>query len=201
MSRNTLPLTFLLLSIAIPGFAQPQQDEPLGDVARQLRERRENEGRKAVKVFTNDNLPEPKPGEAISSLPLPSEKPAAPTQDTSKAATPQSAEETSSKSQESTGNKIKGRDYWQEKFKAARLDVAKAKELQQLSEDELNLLQIQQVRELDQMAKDDLTAKVQAKQSEVDINKATTDAAQKALDDLNRDFKESGAPDDWSQTD
>jgi len=201
MSRNILLLTFLLLMAALPVFAQSQQEEPLGDVARQIRERKENEGRKAVKVFTNDNLPEPKSGEAISSLPLPPEKPSVPTQDISKPATPQSAEETGSKSQESANDRIKTRDYWQERFKAARLDVAKAKEHEQLSEDELNLLQIQQVRELNQGAKDDLTAQVQAKQSEVDINKTSTDAAQKTLDDLNKKFKESGAPDDWSQTD
>jgi hypothetical protein len=30
---------------------------------------------------------------------------------------------------------------------------------------------------------------------------ATTESAQKALDDLSKEFKESGAPDDWSQTD
>ena len=78
--------------------------------------------------------------------------------------------------------------------------MAKAKEQQQLAEDELNLLQIQQAREMDPNAKADLTAKVQAKQSEVDVNKATTAAAQKALDDLEKDFKDSGAPDDWSQT-
>jgi hypothetical protein len=97
--------------------------------------------------------------------------------------------------------KDKTRDYWQGKFKAARLDVAKAKEQQQLAEDELNLLQIQQAREMDTTGKADLTAKVQAKQSEVDTNKATTDAAQKVLDGLEKDFKASGAPDDWSQTD
>jgi hypothetical protein len=79
--------------------------------------------------------------------------------------------------------------------------VAKAKEHQQLSEDELNLLQIQQVRELDSMAKDALNAKVQSKQSEIDVNAAATEAAQKVLDDLSKEFKDSGAPDDWSQTD
>ncbi len=51
------------------------------------------------------------------------------------------------------------------------------------------------------MAKADLTAKVQAKQSEVDVNNSTTDAAQKVLDELNKEFKESGAPDEWSETD
>jgi hypothetical protein len=54
---------------------------------------------------------------------------------------------------------------------------------------------------LDPNAKADLTAKVQDKQSEVDVNRATTEAAQKALDDLEKAFQDSGAPDDWSQTD
>jgi len=62
------------------------------------------------------------------------------------------------------------------------------------------LLQIQQVRELDAATKQELTEKVQAKQSEVEVNQATTAAAQKALDDLEKEFKESGAPDDWSKT-
>ena len=201
MSRNSLRLAFLLLIVAMPVFAMPQQGEPLGDVARQLRAQKENEGKRAVKVFTNDNLPEPKPGEAISSLPLPPEKPVAPTASGAKPVTSQPEEETGDKSQVSTDDKIKTRDSWQDRFKAARRDVAKAKQYQQLSEDELSLLQIQQVRELDPMAKADLTAKVQAKQSEVDVNKDATAAAQKALDDLSKEFKESGAPDEWSQTD
>jgi hypothetical protein len=79
--------------------------------------------------------------------------------------------------------------------------LAKAKELQQLSEDELNLLQIQQVREIDPAVKANLTEQVQAKQSEVDVSKAATDAAQKALENLEKEFKASGAPDDWNQTD
>ena len=78
--------------------------------------------------------------------------------------------------------------------------MARAKEQEQLSEDELNLLQIQQAREMDPLTKQDLDSKVQAKQSEVDVNKAATDAAQKNLDDLAKEFKDSGAPDDWSQT-
>jgi len=200
MSRNTLLLTLLLLSVALPLFARPQQEEPLGNVARQLREQKENDTRKATKVFTNDNLPAPKPGEAISSLPLPPETPSSPGKSASKPTEPPSAEETGSTPHESEEDKVKTRDYWQEKFKAARLDVAKAKEHQQLSEDELNLLQIQQVRELDSMAKEDLTKKVQAKQSEVETNEAATDGAQKALEDLNKKFKDSEAPDDWSQT-
>ena len=200
MSRKILLGTFLLLSVALPVFALPQQQESLGDMARQLRDQKQGEP-KANKVFTNDNLPSPKFGEAISAGPQPLETPSTPEKPAAKPATPPAAGETTDKPKESTGDKQKTRDYWQEKFKAARLDVAKAKEKQQLAEDELNLLQIQQVRELDSMAKDDLTAKMQDKQSEVDTNKAATDAAQKALDDLNKEFKDTGAPDDWSQTD
>ena len=201
MRRTTLLFTILMLSAVLPLAAQPQQQESLGDLARQLREQHDKDAKKATKIFTNDNLPTPKSGEAITSQPAPSENPSTPAPTTSKPTTPPSSEETSSKPPESPEDKFKTRDYWQGKFKAARQDVAKAKEQQQLGEDELNLLQIQQVREIEPSAKADLTAKVQAKQSEVDTNKATTEAAQRALDDLEKVFKDSGAPEDWSQTD
>jgi hypothetical protein len=79
----------------------------------------------------------------------------------------------------------------------ARRNLAHAKEQQQLAEDELNLLQIQEVREIDPATKQALTAKVQAKQSDVEVVTATTAAAQKDLDDVEREFKDTGAPDDW----
>jgi hypothetical protein len=199
MGRTTLLFTVLLLTAALPLIARPQQQESLGDVARQLRDQHDKGARKATKVFTNDNLPEPKPGEAISIQATNPDTPAKGAQGSSQPAI--SPSETTGKPPESPAGKDKTRDYWQGKFKAARLDVAKAKEHQQLAEDELNLLQIQQAREMDTTGKADLTAKVQAKQSEVDTNKAATDAAQKALDDLEKDFKASGAPDDWRQTD
>ena len=204
MGRITLLFTILFLSAALPLLAQPQQQESLGDLARQLRDQKDKNAKKAIKIFTNDNLPAPIPGEAVNSQPAqpaPEEHPSTPGQTSSKPNSTPSAETTSSNQPESPEDKAKTRDYWQGKFKAARQEVAKAKELQELSEDELNLLEIQQVREIDPSAKADLTAKVQAKQSEVDVNKATTEAAQKALDDLEKVFKDSGAPDDWSQTD
>jgi hypothetical protein len=191
-----------MLSAALPIFAQPQQQESLGDLARQLRTQKEAETKKATKVYTNDNLPAPVSGEALNWLPpTPEDKPKPASTTTAQPAPSPSSEETSSKQSESPENTPKTRDDWQEKFKAARRDLAKAKEQQQLSEDELNLLQIQQVREIDPAAKAALTAQVQAKQSEVDVNSAATDAAQKDLDDLEKEFKASGVPDDWSQTD
>ncbi|MGD0227404.1 MAG: hypothetical protein ABSF71_34220 [Terriglobia bacterium] len=200
MNRLRLLFTILILSVALPLVARPQQPESLGDVARQLREQREKDAKKATKVFTNDNLPAPKPMEAVTTLNAPPESPSTPTQTASKPAGQPAPGETKSKPSESSDDKVKTRDYWQDRFRAARQDVARVKEQQQLAEDELNLLQIQQAREMDPIAKQDLDTKVQAKQSEVDINKATTDAAQKNLDDLAKEFKDSGAPEEWSQT-
>jgi hypothetical protein len=201
MGRTLLPLTIFLLSTVLPILARPQQQESLGDLARQLRAQKEAEAKKATKIYTNDNLPAPVSGEALNWLPPTPEDTSKTMPTTTESAPAAPSQETASKQSESPDNSPKTREYWQEKFKAARQDLAKAKELQQLSEDELNLLQIQQVREIDPVAKADLTAKVQAKQSEVGLNTAATDAAQNALDDLEKEFKASGAPDDWSQTD
>jgi len=201
MGRTALLFAILMLSAALPLLAQPQQQESLGDLARQLREQRDKDAKKPAKVFTNDNLPAPKPGEAVNSQPAPPQNPSTPAQTTSKSTTPPSSQEAGGKQPESPEDKAHTRDYWQGKFKAARQQAARAKEMQQLAEDELNLLQIQQVREINPNAKADLTAKVQAKQSEVDTNKAATEAAQQALADLEKAFEDSGAPEDWSRTD
>jgi hypothetical protein len=197
---NTLLVTFLCLGAALPLAAQSTQPQSLGDVARQLRAQKERDAKTTTKVITNDNLPAPIPGEAITILPATPANPSTPAATDSKPATPSS--ETSKDKPESKEVKPRTREEWQAKFKAARQDLAKAKEMQQLSEDELNLLQIEQARELHPDAPDaDLTAKVQTKQSEVNVNQATTKDAQKALDDLEKEFKDSGAPDDWSNTD
>jgi hypothetical protein len=200
MDRTPLLFIILMLGVALPLPAAPQQQESLGDLARQLREQRAKDTRKAVKVFTNDNLPARPHEEAAAAQPAPpptDKQPAKPAEPAAKPADSPSGQETSSE----PGDKVRTRDYWQEKFKTTRQSLSHAKELQELAEDELNLLQIQQVRELDPEVKQALTHKVEAKQSEVDVNKAATAAAQKALDDLEKEFKESGAPDDWSQTD
>ncbi len=195
MHRKILLSAIAGLLVALPLAAQSEQPQSgaqsqaqaqtpsLGDLAKQLHAQQEKSGKKPVKVFTNDNIPAAKPGEPVNTAV--SSDPAASDADASK---PPAKPD------------MHTQDYWQDKFKSARQDLAKAKEQQQLSEDELNLLQIQQIRELDSNAKADLTAKVQAKQTEVDTNKTATEAAQKALDDLTKDFKDSGAPDDWSVT-
>ncbi len=91
------------------------------------------------------------------------------------------------------------KEYWQSRFKSARAKLAKAQEIQQLAEDELNLLQTQQAREvLNTDAAPELAQKVAAKQSEVDSARAATQKATQALEDLKHEFASSGAPEEWS---
>jgi hypothetical protein len=200
LSLPTLALLMALSAIA----AHSQQDLSLGALARQIRAEKKSEPKPAL-IITNDNLPSPKPNEAVSTLSISLEPEiVASVKSTATAETPASKKEDNEakpKESDSGDDNVKTQDYWQSKFRAARIDVARAKEQEQLSDDELNLLQIREVRELDPMAKDDLSAQVQAKQSEVDVNRAATDAAQKALEELTKEFESSGAPEDWSKTD
>lgn len=195
MKKATWVIAILCLGSVLPLAAQSTQQESLGDVARQVRQQKTQGPQTTTKVLTNDNLPAPVPGD-ITVLPA-SPDASTPAADKDK---PVAADKDETKP-ESKDYKSWTRDQWQGKFKVARQDLAHAKEKQQLAEDELNLLQIQQARELDPVAKQGLDDKIAAKQSEVDVNKSTTAAAQQALDDLQKDFKDSGAPDDWSVTD
>jgi type IV secretory pathway VirB10-like protein len=179
--------------------------QSLGDLARQERAKRAKETKKAVKVVTDEDLPPPateaKPAAPPSeSAEQPGEQPAEqaaepPATPPEEASAPPPAEEAKPE------DKQKTRDYWQGRFKAAKQRIADAEELQRLAEDELSLLQIQQARELSPDAKSDLDAQVKAKSAEVESKRAQTAKAQKALEDLEKDFKESGAPEDWSKTD
>jgi hypothetical protein len=180
------------LSIALPLLALPQQ-ESLGDLARQQREQRQKEGKKATRVYTNDNLPTHPPEDRTPKEPA---IPVSASEDKTNPSPPSTAEKKGSERPSPESN-TQTKDDWQARFVEARRNLSHAKEQQQLAEDELNLLQIQEVREIDPATKQGLTAKVQAKQSDVEVVTATTAAAQKDLDDLEREFKDAGAPDDW----
>lgn len=197
MVKSTLVLAVLCLGTVAPLAAQSGQQPSLGDVARQLRQKEKDE-RKAAKVITNDNLPAPVPGEALTILPANPSSPAKPEPTASKPSSPDAGP--GNDKPPVPESKPKTREEWQSAFKAAHEDLSRAKELEQLSEDELNLLQIQEAREINQVAKADLDAKIQAKQAEVETNKAATDKAQKKLSDLEQELKDSGAPADWGDT-
>ena len=209
---NSLPV-FLGVLLLLPVFAVAQQ-ESLGDLARQLREHREKSGVKPAKVYTNDNLPArpaqegPTAASAMSSgaVEQPSGKESATEGSTAQPASePAAAESTEAgepgKAQaQSSASEMRTEAYWQSRFREARTALARAREVQQLVEDELNLLQIQEARELDPHAKQDLVTRIESKQADVEQKRVATKKAEQALQALEKEFKESGAPEEWSKT-
>jgi len=186
--------------------------QSLGDVARQERQKRAKETKKPVKVVTNEDFPAPPPAEeakpaapssASEETPAESaEQPAAqPTEQPAAQTTAEEAAAPPSTEEQKPEDKQKTREYWQGRFRAAKQRIADAEELQRLAEDELSLLQIQQARELSPDGQADLEARVKAKNAELETRRATTAKARKALENLEKEFKESGAPTDWSKTD
>jgi hypothetical protein len=188
--------------------AAPQQS--LGDLARQLRQKQLKAGLKTTKVYTNDNLPTRNPDEGRAAASGASSTLAVTPSDQAQAEreSPQAAQPTSeapergqaANQSEKLEDKNETKEYWQARFKSARAQLADAKERQQLAEDELNLLQIQDVRELDPDLKTGLAAKIKAKEDEVSERRAAREEAQKTLEDLQKEFQASGAPDEWSET-
>jgi hypothetical protein len=188
-------LTASSLAMVILAGVTALSAQSLGDIARQERAKREREKPGATKVWTNDNIPRAARIEPVTSGPQSTAaEPASPETVPQGAppANPQTAAEE---------DKKHNKDYWQARFKTARAGLASAQERQHLAEDEVNLLQIQAVRELDPAAKQDLEAKVEAKSGEVGQARGVTEKAQKALDDLQKEFDASGAPEEWSKTD
>jgi len=193
--------------------------QSLGDVARQARQQRDKETKKPAKVFTNENLPAPHPAEeptpaasvsapeteAASAQPesgtAPAEEEAAAPAGEEAAAPAEPTTAAAEAAEQTPEDKQRTREYWQAKFKAARQKLADAEEIQGVAEDELSLLQIQQARELSADVQGELGGRITAKTAEVETRRAETAKAQKALEDLGKEFRESGAPDNWSKTD
>ena len=200
--------SFVVAITSLPLFAAPQQS--LGDLARQLRQQQLKTGLKTTTVYTNDNLPPRPPGETRAAASGMSSAPAISSSDKAQAEPDSSHAATETSKTPETGQaanepekpeKEKGtKEYWQSRFKSARARLADAEERQQLAEDELNLLQIQDAREPNPNVKPELADKIKAKQDEVSGSRAATEEAQKTLEDLQNEFKASGAPDEWSET-
>ena len=111
----------------------------------------------------------------------------------------QSLEKLESEVAESPKGKPGTREYWESRFKSARATLARAREIQQLTEDELSLLQTQQARQaLNTDVQAELAKKIPAKQAEVDTARAATEKATQELEDLQKEFAASGAPEEWS---
>jgi ribosome-binding protein aMBF1 (putative translation factor) len=200
--------SFVVAITSLPLLAAPQQS--LGDIARQLRQQQLKAGLKTTRVYTNDDLPARPPDETRAAASGMSSTPAVSSSDKAQAEPDSSHAATETSKAPETGqaanepekpeNKKGTKEYWQSRFKSARARLADAEERQHLAEDELNLLQIQDAREIDPTAKAELADKIKAKENEVSGSRAATAEAQKTLLDLENEFKASGAPDEWSET-
>ncbi|MBZ5543155.1 MAG: hypothetical protein LAO07_05685 [Acidobacteriia bacterium] len=169
--------------------------QSLGDLARAERAKREKEGKKPVKVITNDNLPPRPPGEGLTAASSMSAMPPA------EEVSPTPPEPASPATEAAGGDKEKTPEYWQEQFKSLRKTLTDDEEQQRLAEDELSLLQLQQARELSPDVQGQLEAQVKSKTAEVEAKREETAKTRKDMDDLEKEFKDSGAPADWSKTD
>ncbi len=199
--------SFVIVISSLPLLAAPQQS--LGDIARQLRQQQLKAGLKTTTVYSNDNLPARPPDETRAAASGTSSTPATSSSEKAQAEPDSSHTATEASTAPEAGqaasepekaeSKQGTKEYWQSRFKAARARLADAEERQQLAEDELNLLQIQDARELNPTTKAELADKIKAKQDEVSGSRAATEEAKKALEDLENEFKASGAPDEWSE--
>jgi len=90
----------------------------------------------------------------------------------------------------------KGGKNWDARLKLARARLADAEEQLGVSQEELKLLRIQDVRALNSSTKADLDGKVKDKEDEISQEQAQRDEAQKALDDLQREFDAKSAQDE-----
>jgi len=200
----------VLLVAASVGGAQS-----LGEIARQIREQKAREGKQPVKEYTNDNLPTWESAKKPIPISTATARPTQPAPEPAIAAPPASAQGSSEEesaqvspaapepqppTDQSTSDKIKTKEYWQSRFAAARTQLAEARGEIPLLEDELSLLQIQKARELGpNVSRPDLDSRIAAKKAELENKRAALERAQQALENLRREFNESGAPAEWSQ--
>lgn len=193
-----LPLVIALMILAPSG--SPAQS--LGEIARQYRqelEARQKKGEVPVKVFTNDDVARMPP---VTTLKItgPSKADGA---NQTEPASQNAATEGGSQAgpQELKPGKAEpsaiSKAYWQARFKDVRDALAHAKEEQDLVEEERRLLQIQQARELDPDKSRKLNDQIDKATAELVAKRAATQKAQAALDELEKEFKASNAPQDW----
>jgi len=89
-----------------------------------------------------------------------------------------------------------GEKNWDARFKVARARLADAEEQLQVTQEELKLLRIQDVRALNSSSKAELDGKVKDKEDEVTQKQQEKDEARKALEDLQQEFDAEGAQED-----
>jgi hypothetical protein len=200
-------LSPVLLGVLLVSIAAATPAQSLGEIARQYRQEQEAKQKKGevpVKVFTNDDIARMPPIAILkSSIQAPSSpeaKPSAPAQPP-EAAVSGTPTGTPPPASGKAISRKESKEYWQARFRGARDRLAHAIEEQKLVEEELHLLQIQQARELNPERSRKLNGRIDASTVELEGKSVATEKAQRAMDQLEKEFKDSGAPQDWIQKD
>ena len=201
ISPKVFPPLVIALVLLAPSGSQAQS---LGEIARQYRqerEAREKKGEVPVKIFTNDDVARMPP---VTTLKIGGPSEAAGANQSEHASQNAAAEGESPAGPQKlkpaeTEPSTKSKAYWQARFKAARDALAHAQEEQALVEEERRLLKIQQARELDPDKSRKLNGQIDKATTELEAKRAATQKAQAALDELEKEFKGSNAPQDWVQ--
>jgi len=89
--------------------------------------------------------------------------------------------------------------YWRARFQAARQVLAAAKEQERVTEEEMRLLKLQQLRTLDPNIQSQLFAKIDSKGQEEQAAQQAVEQAQQNLQALQEKLKASGAPESWAE--
>ncbi len=180
----------ILLAGFLTGAAGILRAQSLGEIARQERAKKASEP-KAVKVYTNDDIPRA----TMVGTPTPSEP--------ASSAEAKPAETAAGARREGNPEEAKGEDkqmtkeYWRAEYKKAKDALDLAQEQSNLADDELSLAQANQVREADPTKKAGFDQEIAANKAAASGRHAALDKAKQAMDELKKKFDDSGAPADW----
>jgi HAMP domain-containing protein len=173
--------------VALPALAQQDQtSDPVADAARKARAQQKN-APPPKKVYTNDDIPSaPPPAPAADSTAKPADASSTPA-----AGAPAAADDDKEKNPEA---------YWRKRFQKAHDDLAKAEKELDVLQRELNKNQVQyysdpQTALMQQNNRSDIndaTAKIAAKQKEVDSLK-------QQLADMEDEMRKSGGNPGWAR--
>jgi hypothetical protein len=197
MKTRIFPLAAFGILLALGSTWASAQD--LGALARASREKKMKVMQeRSVRIYSNENMPRRPAGEGQTAAAGMSVAPPSPPAADAGENPPPGAAGTP---EATADDQAKTKEYWQGRFKSLRQRLVALTEQQLLAEDELSLLQVQQARELSPDSQGQLETQAKAASAAVEARRQETNKVKKELEELEKEFKVSGTPAEWSKTD